>query len=549
MPVTIPKQKDKCRGAMLGTAIGDALGWPNERRSKNKEKLPSAKDRFVEWTRRNNKPCYHDEKILAGEYSDDTQLTLSVARSIIAGNWEEYLVKKELPYWLEYERGGGSALLKAARICKKGVLPWQARNTRDYFNAGGNGTVMRILPHVIAHTPSSGIDDLIDSVILDAIITHGHPRAILGATCYAYTLYYLLKKDSVLEYGELVAAVINGEKFWGSLPSKDRFALWLDTAQQHNDFDYSVEWTQVLSNMIKQLDYIKNSLKQGILVDDKNVMTELGCFSKENGAGDVAILTAVFLASKYANNPELGIKVPAFSVGADTDTIASITGALLGMLSGLDWIPFEWRMVQDYDCLVRVTDLLLAKNSLQAAKDDLAEVKKKEFDWINKPIGRMRKIGTSTIRSGNYAIVTITKWETTLGQTLYTKEMQKIDSLPSVEKKGKTIQQTLYDDLSESTHSQSKNELLRIGREKVVFASTKPLEEIDVTVKDNRRFLLDEHRVAQLLKDEKFRDKVTIGKVLKVILALMEGKETSENISKKFSIDIAMVELIKKNVV
>ena len=54
----------------------------------------------------------------------------------------------------------------------------------------------------------------------------------------------------------------------------------------------------------------------------------------------------------------IGIKIPAFSFGADTDTIASITGGLLGMLSGIDWIPTEWREVQDYNCLVQMTELL-----------------------------------------------------------------------------------------------------------------------------------------------------------------------------------------------
>ena len=38
MSTTIPTHNNKCRGAMLATAIGDALGWPNEIRSNNKSK-------------------------------------------------------------------------------------------------------------------------------------------------------------------------------------------------------------------------------------------------------------------------------------------------------------------------------------------------------------------------------------------------------------------------------------------------------------------------------------------------------------------------------
>ena len=35
MSTKIPTQIEKCKGAMLATAIGDALGWPNEQRSRN----------------------------------------------------------------------------------------------------------------------------------------------------------------------------------------------------------------------------------------------------------------------------------------------------------------------------------------------------------------------------------------------------------------------------------------------------------------------------------------------------------------------------------
>ena len=111
----IPTQEEKCKGAMLATAIGDALGWPNEPRSKNKVKNKNTADGFVAWTRTVSTPRWHDEKILPGEYSDDTQLTLAVARSIIAGDWEHFFAQKELPFWLSYERGGGGALLRAAQ--------------------------------------------------------------------------------------------------------------------------------------------------------------------------------------------------------------------------------------------------------------------------------------------------------------------------------------------------------------------------------------------------------------------------------------------------
>src|SRR5690606_23926148 len=98
----IPSIAEKCKGAMLASAIGDALGWPNELKASNTIKKTRANDRFVEWTRRSGGRYWlHNEKILPGEYSDDTQMILAVARSIITGNWESTLAFKEIPFWLE----------------------------------------------------------------------------------------------------------------------------------------------------------------------------------------------------------------------------------------------------------------------------------------------------------------------------------------------------------------------------------------------------------------------------------------------------------------
>lgn len=406
---------------MLATAIGDALGWPNEPRSGNKSKGSEVNEFFVEWIRSCKYPYCHYEKILPGEYSDDTQMTLSVARSIITGDWEKFLAEKELPFWLNYERGGGGALLKAAKSCKEGLLLWKSNYTRGYFNVGGNGAAMRILPHVIATAKMRNITILMMDVIKDTLITHGHPRAFLGATCYAYALDYLLRKETVLEYGELVTAVIDGQNDWGANLNPDVFGKWLSIAQQHNEYDFYTEWENTRARMIKQLEFIRASLKKGLILDDIKVLTDLECFGKANGAGDVAALAAIYLASRYANNPALGIKVPAFSFGADTDTIASITGGLLGMLSGTTWIPTEWKAVQDYDCLVRITELLLADNKKEAAKAITTEAKVKGDGWRRSPIGAIRLVEIRQVSSGKNSFVVITKWQTSLGQTIYTK--------------------------------------------------------------------------------------------------------------------------------
>ena len=508
MSKVVPNKADKCKGAMLATAIGDALGWPNEQRSRNINKSLEARDNFVEWTRRNNKPCHHDEKILPGEYSDDTQLTLSIARSIITGNWEKFFKEKEFPFWMNYERGGGGALLKAARSYKKGVLPWKSGYARDYFNAGGNGAVMRILPHIISHTGKLSNIDLMNDIVRDAIITHGHPRAILGATCYAFALEYLLRKETVLEYGELVSAVIDGREIWGMSITNYYIEEWIDSAKEYSGYNYIDEWNQVLCTMIDKLKFIQTSLKRGLLLKDTDILTHIGCFSKENGAGDIAILAAIYFASRYANNPILGIKIPAFAIGIDTDTIASITGGLLGMLSGTKWIPEQWKMVQDYECLSRITDILLADDKQQISRMYMIDDKSKTFEWNSSPIGRIRKSGIANVLSGKCGMITIIKYQSVLGQTFYIKEVHKTDHC--------------------------------------TYSSVEQNQANDINKKNVRSsFVLNATDIDDMLNNPNFKKNITVGKVIKVIDALINSNQTSESISKKLDIDCTMVNLIR----
>ena len=340
---------EKSKGALLATAIGDALGWPNELNSGSKSREETNGKCFHEWSRRNRVPFWHSETILPGEYSDDTQLTLAVGRSLLNSNWIEQLAFREFPYWLNYERGAGRTLIRSSQLLKKRIMPWKTDQfIKDYYQAGGNGGVMRILPHVI-YKHKESMETIIDDVIEDVLITHGHPRAILGATCYAVALHYLFNKNDVLHFAELPKLLIEKKSIWGKLPAEAKFKNWLDTAYNKAGYNYTNEWNDCYRQMLDTLTFIEQSLEDGLLTEDKSVLERIGAYSNSSGSGTVTILSAVYLFSKYVSSPELGILIPAYSRGIDTDTIASITGGLIGALIGSDWIPPEWKCVQDCD--------------------------------------------------------------------------------------------------------------------------------------------------------------------------------------------------------
>ncbi|MHB8066200.1 MAG: ADP-ribosylglycohydrolase family protein, partial [Ruminiclostridium sp.] len=314
----------------------------------------------------------------------------------------------------------------------------------------------------------------------------------------------------------------------------------------HREYDFFTEWENTRARMVRQLEFIRVSLKKGLILDDTKVLTDLECFGKANGAGDVAALAAIYLASRYANNPSLGIKVPAFSFGADTDTIASITGGLLGMLSGTNWIPTEWKAVQDYDCLIQMTELLLADNKKEATKEEVAEAKAQDNRWRTTPIGKMRLVDSKSVPNGKYGIVIIEKWQTMLGQTLYTKDFKPNDtrqqsSQPGVEMK-KPHQPTLYD---LADQSKLKAEQQAAAQAKTKISAQEPVQGMLAPQNAKRQFVLDSNAVAALLSNPQFKNNITVGKVMKIIQALLDGDKASDILAKQFEVEKAMIDLIK----
>ena len=136
----------KAEGAFCAFAAGDALGWPQEIRqrggSRGVETVPHIE--FKKWTRRSGGQYRPFEEIIgAGEYSDDTQLMLAIARSrtTYGADWWKAFATVELPLWTLYERGGGGATKRAARAWTSGEPPWKNNRNdlvRRYFGLSSN---------------------------------------------------------------------------------------------------------------------------------------------------------------------------------------------------------------------------------------------------------------------------------------------------------------------------------------------------------------------------------------------------------------------------
>jgi len=360
--------RDKARGAFWGAAVGDALGWPQEmpgRRVRHgRDEGTASAGSLDTWKRRSGgRFMPHEETIQAGEYSDDTQLILCSARAILHGReWLKRLAQVELPTWSAYERGGGGATKRAVEILANGSLPWSREidldRRRQYFNAGGNGVAMRILPHALKGAREQSFGLTARAIFLNGICTHGHPRAILGALVYGYTAWQAFRYSGTLPYGYLLESALANSSAWADLPERSGvLADWQDSANEVLDGRLKEFWSQTIQEIQSLFVTASSGIKAGALSMDSQVLSALGCFDRKvNGAGTISAVASIYLASKYAPDPKNGVVEAAFSKGADTDTLASMVGALLGTVSGLDWLQTYRNRLQDESYLQSLSE-------------------------------------------------------------------------------------------------------------------------------------------------------------------------------------------------
>ncbi|MDB9315949.1 ADP-ribosylglycohydrolase family protein [Spirulina sp. CS-785/01] len=373
----------KAKGALVGAAVGDALGWPQEFPKKRLDPPPKnqeiQKAVFQEWKRRSgNRYFPYEELIRAGEYSDDTQLLLCTARSLLYGEkWYGHFTQRELPLWTKYERGGGGATKRAVKSWLEGTPPWLSDKKDRYFEAGGNGVAMRILPHCIWGMNEDNFQSIAQNIILNGIATHGHPRALLGGLVYGYAVWLALKKQDTLPYGELIQRVILESEVWSKFP--DHHPIMPKIAN-FNSAEYKNQWEKTIEEIQQLLQIAQEGLSQGALSIEKAILEKIGCFGKEKGSGTITSIASIFLASSYAVEPINGLKLAAFSQGSDTDTLASMTGGILGAIKGIEWLGELSNQIQDAQYLSYIPELLLKHIQVPEHCMDYPLITKKDID-------------------------------------------------------------------------------------------------------------------------------------------------------------------------
>ncbi len=367
---------ESIKNSMLWAAYGDALGFITElsdvKRLKYRTRGLGRVKGLIGWRRKLGGQYGVSIELPEGVYSDDTQLRLAVCRSIRKdGEFDfETFSKIEIPVFLAYGLGMGKGTKAAAESLKKKTVQWNTNffktPTHRYTDVGGNGAAMRIQPHV--WTASSALSDeaLIREIIRDSIITHGHPVGWVGAVFHGLILRQALIGgecpppdiwDKILTKAKLIVNVCKEDKLLNH--------IWLPSweKQAQTKLESAVEDTiDEMMGDIKTTNKILQETGIGLLREERDkeeryrsIAENIDAFNPaKRGSATKTALLATYIAYFFSGDPAKGIEICANTLDSDTDTIATMAGAILGTYSNSE----PPQRVLDYDYLVSQAERL-----------------------------------------------------------------------------------------------------------------------------------------------------------------------------------------------
>ena len=257
---------------------------------------------------------------------------MAVSRSIDSHGFDvETFARIELPVWLSYALGGGRASKAAAKNLAKPRTLWYANAFSGWTDAGGNGAAMRIQPHVWA-SPDLEKAYMLD-VITDSVCTHGHPRAIVGACFHAATLAHCVGTGTVPDSNTStdIAAMV-GDALHLIENHSALGPTWAGLWEQETGKQLGDVWRLTVDELRAAITDAVDGTEATDSVDTTyaGIVDRLGLRDgKQRGSGILTTVAAVALAATASKAHE-GVVAAANAIGTDTDTIASMTGALLG---------------------------------------------------------------------------------------------------------------------------------------------------------------------------------------------------------------------------
>jgi ADP-ribosyl-[dinitrogen reductase] hydrolase len=311
-----PTFRSRVQGCFLGVAIGDAMGMPVE--TMKREQILEATNGtgvtgFVDPIIR--KDWLKDLK--AGDTTDDWQLTRAVARSLIRtkGIFDPHDCAVE--HIMELERskfGWGSTTQTGIEMIMREER--KATDPRPSMGQGkgcGNGIIMKVAPLSVAAIMNRTLFPKFWKDV-KALGTITHPDVQASITAVAV--------------GELI-----------------KFALFDPPANTNVVEDTLLFLGDTIEEIELEEGFPDTPVYKSMRLAEKTAKVSAEALQKAVGSGFHSIQTAAFCIGTFLRHPtdfRAGV-LEAVNAGGDTDTNASVVGALIGANVGIEGIPEEWR--------------------------------------------------------------------------------------------------------------------------------------------------------------------------------------------------------------
>ncbi|OGP61054.1 MAG: hypothetical protein A2V67_03665 [Deltaproteobacteria bacterium RBG_13_61_14] len=330
--------RGRFRGAMLGLAVGDALGCPVEGlKAGHIQQLVGRISGYVDpmqiWK---EKPWRWR---MPGLYSDDTQQALFLADTLVRchgfdpGFFARLLLRAaqaEAPGSLGAHRGVGPAFLAALKRLAIGVPPEESGTL-----SAGMGPAMRVAPVGLYYADES--DALLSAAVKQALVTHRDPRALALAAAVAFA----------------VAQGASGA--WDRLPPGERIKLlteWTGEAEKAIEREFigfiPVEAFDMFGRVracVENFRYYREMERGQVwkqLVAEANRHFPAHQITEPGDPFALAGGMSALFVGVTANSFEDGL-LEVIHLGKDTDTMGAIAGGILGARLGEEAIPPAWR--------------------------------------------------------------------------------------------------------------------------------------------------------------------------------------------------------------
>ena len=298
-------QQDRVRAMFYGIHIGDSLGFPVE--CFTAERIANEYGRVTEYKVPNKHKWFDGQP--AGGITDDTQISLAVAESLIeAGTLD---LKNQAEHHVnalrETTNGWGNGTRNAVRNLANGGH-WKTSGTPD---STGNGVAMKMatigawLNYIYRTDPEKGNDELFKLLCDFGAMTHRTDLAINAGLTIAVAVSMCLGEEQDIE--DIPRFLCIGANAATGLynPTED-----------------------VLVNPISYL------------VENYKGMSTQDIITKFNGGTCYCFNSVPFALAFFLRNPRsIEALYDVVNAGGDTDSNGSMVGAMLGAVNGMKIFP------------------------------------------------------------------------------------------------------------------------------------------------------------------------------------------------------------------